>query len=180
LIRLGVGKLAEVAQLAGSKMIPPEHALRACLALKLWCVERKSHIMSLVADEGLALFAGLNVIPKKSYFSEYSSKIHPAKNARLLGAWHELMQDQGLFSGPSFNLDFHSVPHTAMTLSSSATTSPHARRQPSISPSPRAEGGLLLPNADIRKGEEAEGIFHFIAFWKRTHGHNPQHCSIPA
>jgi hypothetical protein len=32
-----------------------EHALRACLALKLWAVERKSHIMSLVTDQGLAL-----------------------------------------------------------------------------------------------------------------------------
>ena len=179
LIRLGVGKLAEVAQLAGSKMIPPEHALRACLALKLWCVERKSHIMSLVADEGLALFAGLNVIPKKSYFSEYSSKIHPAKNARLLGAWHELMEDQRLFPGQSFNLDFHSVPYYGDDpVVERHYVSARSRRQPSILAflAQDAEGrAFCYSNADIRKGEEAEEIFHFIAFWKRTHGHNPQH-----
>jgi hypothetical protein len=51
----------------GSKMIPAEQALRSCLALKLWSIERHSHVMALVADEGLALFAGLNAIPKKSY-----------------------------------------------------------------------------------------------------------------
>jgi hypothetical protein len=46
-------------------MIPAEHALRAALALKLWSIERKSHVMALVADPGLALFCGLNAIPKK-------------------------------------------------------------------------------------------------------------------
>jgi hypothetical protein len=40
--------------------------LRACLALKLWSLERKSHVMSLVADGGLALFSGLNVTPTRT------------------------------------------------------------------------------------------------------------------
>ena len=69
-------------------MIPAEHALRASLALKLWSIERKSHVMALVADEGLGLFCGLNVMPKKSFLSEYSSRITPQKVANLLGAWH--------------------------------------------------------------------------------------------
>jgi hypothetical protein len=56
-------------------MIPAAHALRSCLALKLWSIERKSHVMSLVADEGLALFAGLNTFPKKSYLSEERSAL---------------------------------------------------------------------------------------------------------
>ncbi len=60
LARLDPGQLAQAARLPGSKMIPPAHALRACLALKLWSIERKSHVMALVADEGLALFSGLN------------------------------------------------------------------------------------------------------------------------
>jgi hypothetical protein len=59
----------ESARLPGSAMIPAEHALRAALALKLWSIERKSHVMALVADPGLALFCGLDAIPKKSYRS---------------------------------------------------------------------------------------------------------------
>src|SRR4051812_42637820 len=30
-------------------------------------------------------------------------------------------------------------------------------------------------NADLRKGEESERIFHFISFWERAHGIKPQH-----
>ena len=37
--RLPVDQLAEAARLPGSKMIPPAHALRACLSLKLWSLE---------------------------------------------------------------------------------------------------------------------------------------------
>ena len=48
--------------------------LRSLLALKLIGTERKSHVMDLV-DEGIALFAGLNVVPKRSYLAAYSSRI---------------------------------------------------------------------------------------------------------
>jgi len=57
LIRLDLTELAQAARLPGSTMIPAPHALRAALALKLWSIERKSHIMALVADEGLALWS---------------------------------------------------------------------------------------------------------------------------
>ena len=57
LVRLAVETLAVAAKLPGSQMIPAAHALRAALALKLWSIERKSHVMALVADPGLALFA---------------------------------------------------------------------------------------------------------------------------
>ncbi|AWP23024.1 hypothetical protein C4901_06530 [Acidiferrobacter sp. SPIII_3] len=54
LVRMGIANLAGVAKWPGSAMIPAEHALRAALALKLWSIERKSHVMALVADPGLA------------------------------------------------------------------------------------------------------------------------------
>src|SRR5664279_4372066 len=58
LVRLEVETLASTAKLPGSAMIPAEHALRAALALKLWSIERKSHVMALVADPGsLAVLA---------------------------------------------------------------------------------------------------------------------------
>jgi len=179
LIQLSLDKLARAAHLPGSRMIPAEHALRACLALKLWCVERRSHVMALVADEGLALFAGLNAIPKKSYLSEYSSRVNPAKNSRLLATWHQLVEGQHLFAGDSFNLDFHSVPYYGDDpLLERHYVSARSRRQPSILTflAQDAEGrAFCYANADIRKGEESEQIFRFIAFWKRTHGQNPKH-----
>src|SRR5271169_1542267 len=51
------------AGLPGSDMIPAGCAMRALLGLKLFGSARHSHVMSWVLDEGLALFAGLNVVP---------------------------------------------------------------------------------------------------------------------
>jgi len=179
LVRLDAQKLAQAANLPGSKMIPAPHALRACLALKLWSIERKSHVMALAADEGLALFAGLNAFPKKSYLSEYSSRIEHRKITRLLGAWHEQVHGVDLFAGESFNLDFHSVPyygeHPAVERH---YVSMRSRRQPSVLVFLAQDAGsqvFCYANADLRKGEEAEEVFQFIAFWKRTHGQWPRH-----
>src|SRR5438309_681927 len=179
LVRLGAEKLAGAAGLPGSKMIPAEHALRACLALKLWSIERKSHVMALVADEGLALFAGLNAFPKKGYLSEYSSRIPHTKTGQLLGAWHDRVNPQGLFDGASFNLDFHSVPYYGEDpVVERHYVSARSRSQPSILAflaQDAAGRAFCYSNANLRKGEEAEEIFNFISFWKRTHGELPRH-----
>jgi hypothetical protein len=66
LVRLNFDALAQSAKLPGSRMIA-EHALRWSLALKLWSIERKSHVMALVADPGLALFCGLNGMPRGAF-----------------------------------------------------------------------------------------------------------------
>ena len=160
-------------------MIPAEHALRSALALKLWSIERKSHVMSLAADEGLALFTGLNAIPKKSYLSEYSSRVTPARTTQLLAAWHEQVSGSGLFSGESFNLDFHSVPYYGEApVIERHYVSMRSRRQSSVLVflAQDADGrAFCYSNADLRKGEEAEEIFRFISFWERTHGKLPRH-----
>jgi len=174
LVRLGVAKLA--APLPGSSMIPAEHALRACLALKLWSIERKSHVMALATDEGLALFAGLNAIPKKSYLAEYSSRIDHAGTTKVLVAWHE--QASGLFTGESFNLDFHFVPfYGESPLVERHFVSMRSRRQSSIlvfMAQDAEDRAFCYANADLRKEEESEEIFRFIAFWKQTHGALPR------
>ena len=179
LVRLQTEKLAQAAGLPGSKMIPGPQALRVCLALKLWSIERKSHVMALVADEGLALFAGLNAFPKKSYLSEYSSRIDHHKTTRLLAAWHEQVHGLDLLAGESFNLDFHSVPYYGEhPLIQRHYVSMRSRRQPSILvflAQDAASHVFCYSNADLRKGEEAQEVFEFIAFWKRTHGQVPRH-----
>jgi hypothetical protein len=177
LIRLDGEALARNAKLPSSRMIPAEHALRASLALKLWSIERKSHVMALVADQGLALFCGLNAMPKKSFLAEYSSRITPQKVAHLLTAWHAQLAGETILSGESFNLDFHSVPYFGEhPLVESHYLSKRSRRQPSILTFLAQDANsqvFCYSNADIRKGEEAKEIFRFIRFWKRQHGKPP-------
>ena len=178
LVRLGSDTWGQTAKLPGSVMMPSAHALRASLALKLWSIERKSHVMALVADEGIALFCGLNAIPKKSFLSEYSSRITPQKVQRLLAIWHEQVTGSA-FTGESLNLDFHSVPYFGSDPQVESHYLPkRSRRQPSIlvflAQDPDAQV-FCYSNADIRKGEEADEVFRFVEFWKRQHGKAPQH-----
>jgi hypothetical protein len=179
LVRLQVQELARAARLPGSSMIPASHALLAALALKLWSIERKSHVMALVADPGLALFCGLNAIPKKSYLSEYSSRLDPTRTTNLIAAWHRAAAQDKLFTGASFNLDFHSVPYYGEDPQIERHyVSMRSRAQPSVLTflAQDADGhAFCYSNADLRKGEEAEEIFRFIAFWKKHHGENPRH-----
>jgi hypothetical protein len=179
LVRLDAATLAQRAKLPGSRMIPPLQGLLASLALKLWSIERKSHIMALIAEDGLGLFCGLNVIPKKSFLSEYSSRITPQKVSSLLGAWHDELAGDKIFPGQSFNLDFHSVPYFGEhPLVQSHHLSKRSRRQPSILTFLAQDADsqvFCYSNADIRKGEEADEVFRFIAFWTRRHGSPPRH-----
>jgi transposase-like protein len=178
-VRLHLDALAQQAHLPGSTLIPAAHALRASLALKLWGLERKSHVMALAADEGLALFAGLNATPKKSYLAEYSSRVAPARIDHVLAAWHAHVQGDLLWTEQSFNLDFHSVPYYGEhPVLERHYVSARSRRQPSVLvflAQDAAGRAFCYSNADIRKGEEAEEIFRFIAFWHRVHGHTPRH-----
>ncbi len=178
LVEFATDRLADAARLPGSKMIPAGHALRACLALKLWSLERKSHVMALVADEGLALFSGLNVTPKKSYLSECASRVDRERTTRLLAAWHQSATQHGLGKGTSFNLDFHSVPYYGEhPVIERHYVSARSRRQPSVLAflaQDAQDRTFCYSNADLRKGEEAEEIFRFITFWKSTHGELPR------
>jgi len=149
------------------------------LALKLWSIEHRSHVMPKVADEGLGLLAGLNVIPKRSFLAEYSSRVGHRQIVNLLAAYHASIADAKLFGGDSFNLDFHSIPfygeHPVVERHFVAMRS---RRQKSVLTflAQDVDGrAFCYSNADLRKGEEAEEIFRFIAFWKRTHGTVPRH-----
>jgi hypothetical protein len=179
LVRLELDTLARAARLPGSKMIPAAHALRCALALKLWSIERKSHVMAFVTDPGLALFCGLNAIPKKSFLCEYSSRIDHAGTSALLGAWHRALSQDQLFSATSFNLDFHSVPYFGDDPQVQRHyVSARSRAQPSVLAflAQDAQGrAFCYSNADLRKGEEAEEIFRFIEFWKKQHGELPRH-----
>jgi len=173
LVKLNLPELAKVAGLPGSKSIPAPHALLSTLALKLWSIERKSHVMSLVADSGLALFAGLNAIPKKSYLSEYSHDLERRHTLRLLGAWQDRLSDSGIVTGESINLDFHSIPYAGEDpVVQEHFVAMRSRRQPSILAflaQDAYSNVFCYSNADLRKGEEAEEVFRFLDFWKEHH-----------
>jgi len=84
LVELGFDQVINRCGLPGSRLVPAPHAWRSLLALKLFGTQRHVHVMSAVLDEGLALFAGLNVIPKRSFLGEYSCRVEPVCYPKLM------------------------------------------------------------------------------------------------
>ncbi len=89
LAAIPLDELLDQAGLPGSSKIPAAQAMRALLALKLFGHARHSHIMRYVFDEGFALFAGLNVMPKRAFFTEDSCRIDPTCSLTLMRLWHD-------------------------------------------------------------------------------------------
>jgi hypothetical protein len=56
-----------------------------------------------------------------------------------------------------------------------------SRRQPSILAflaQDEQSQSFCYSNANLRKGEEADEIFAFIAFWEKAHGQRPKHLDF--
>jgi len=178
LVELGFERVVETVGLPGTTMIPAGCALRSLLGLKLFGSARHSHVMAAVFDEGLALFAGLNAIPKQSLLTEYSCRIAPAAYPRLMQHWFDAMSRLGLERGVSFHLDFHTIPfHGEEALIEKHYVSKRSRRQKGVLAflAQDAERRVFCyANAEVRKAAQHEEILRFVAFWKQRTGRKPK------
>jgi transposase-like protein len=170
-------QLLEEAGLPSSKKIPAAHAMRALLALKLFGNARHSHVMSAVFDEGLALFAGLNVIPKRAFLTEYSCRIDPACYPVLMRRWHEAASTLGLAHGHSFDLDFHTIPfHGEDALIQKHYVSKRSRRQKGMLAFLAHDADTRVfcyANGQLQKAEQNDAILQFVAYWEQRTGQVP-------
>jgi len=166
------------ASFPGSQMVPAAHAMRSLLGLKLFGTARHSHVMSYVFDEGLSLFAGLNVIPKRSFLTEYSCRVAPQAHPKLMRLWFDAMGKMGLPRGASFDLDFHTVPfHGEDALMEKHYVSKRSRRQKGVLVfvAQDAETRVFCyANAGVRKQDQNDEILAFVDFWKRRTGRLPE------
>ena len=166
------------AGLPGSKKIPAPHSVRSILALKLFGGARYTHVMSDVFDEGLGLFAGLNVIPKTSFLAQYSCRVHPDSHQAILRSWFDAAKKIGYQHGTSFDLDFHTIP--------SFGNDPILQRHYDSKRSRRQKGILAFVandtnnrafcyvNADLRKENQDDEILAFVEFWRQKTGKPPE------
>jgi hypothetical protein len=178
LAEIGFDRVLARCHLPGTQTIPATHAMRSLLALKLFGTQRHSHVMSAVLDEGLALFAGLNVIPKRSFLTEYSCRLSPACYPKLMRHWFDAMSGLGLKHGSSFDLDFHTIPfHGEDALVEKHYVSKRSRRQKGILAFLAQDGDkhfFCYANSDLRKEAQNDEILAFVKFWKKRTGQLPE------
>jgi hypothetical protein len=95
----------------GTEMVPCDAAMLSLLALKLLRKERLSHFDDFNMDPALGLFAGLNVLPKKSFATDYSYRTRRKHQEQLLGGWVKKLSRLLLPEAKAFSLDFHPIPY---------------------------------------------------------------------
>ena len=178
LAKIPLEDLLQKADFPGSKKIPADYAMRSLLALKLFGNSRHSHVMISVFDEGLALWAGLNVIPKRAFLTEYSCRVTPSSYPNLMKLWFDEVGKLGLERGVSFNLDFHTIPfHGEDALLEKHDISKRSRRQKGILAFIAQEEEnqvFCYTNADLRKDEQHDEVLRFVEFWKEKTGKVPE------
>ena len=178
LAQIPLDQLLSETHFPGSRMIPAGAALRSLLGLKLFGSARHSHVMSSVFDEGLALFAGLNVVPKRSFLTEYSCRIAPSCYPAFMKRWFAAINQLGIDRGVSFDLDFHTIPyHGDDALVEKHYVSKRSRKQKGILAflAQDAETRVFCyAHGSIRKQDQADEILRFTEFWKERTGKWPQ------
>lgn len=159
----------------GSAQIPPLQALLALLTPKLLGKRRISHINDLCCDEGAGLFAGLNVLPKTTYATDYSYRTDQGMHERLLAA---VLKKTPLGEPPhTFNLDFHAIPFRGHDADLENHWVPrHNRGLPAVMAfvaQAAARRVLCYATANVLRSEAETMVPRFAEYWKEQTGQYP-------
>jgi hypothetical protein len=177
LARLRWDTLVGQAGYRGSRMVPAPGALLSLLALKLLDKERRSHISDFNFDEALGLFAGLNILPKKSFATDYSYHSTRLQQHRLLTAWIAGLAPLLCPDAKAFCLDFHAIPYRGDPEVLDNHYLPlRGKAGPSVltffahEPKSRV---LCYANANLTRADQAGELLRFVDFWQEVTGHDP-------
>jgi len=179
LLALDLPALTAAAGYPGTRVVPPTNWLLALLSLKLTGTRRLSHVDDLLHDPAAALFAGLNVLPKKSALTDYSYRLSHDHQRRLLAALDTAMIASGLATREQaiFDLDFHAVMHwgndPVLEKHYVPTRSQRSRSVLTFFAQDSGTHNLLYANADLSKATQNREVIAFADHWKTVSGHDP-------
>ena len=140
------------------------------VALKLSNIRRYSADDLWCMDRGTGLFAGLNVLPKTSWFSSYSSRITREMNIKFLKSLHEIWQNNNLLSDTT-NLDFVTIPYWGDD--SHLENNWSGKRNKGLSSILAAIGqdpdsGIIdYGDTNVRHKNQSEIVLEFLDFYKK-------------
>jgi hypothetical protein len=159
-------------------MIPAFSALLSLLVLKLLDKERRSHIDDFNFDEAMGLFAGLNILPKKSFATEYSYRTTRELQERLLAGWVRALAPILFPDAGTFSLDFHPIPFRG---DPSGLERHYLPRRGKAGPSvltffalEHESRCLCYSNANVTRADQHGELMRFVEFWEALSGRRPE------
>jgi hypothetical protein len=159
-------------------MVPAASALLSLLALKLLDKGRRSHINDFNCDEALGLFAGLNILPKKSYATDYSYRTTRAHQQALRAGWVRARAGLLFAQAQAFSVDFHPIPYRGDPTGLDRHYLPRqGKAGPSVLTFFALEDDsrvLCYANADLTRADQPGEALRFVAFWHGLAGRDPE------
>ena len=178
LAKLRFDRIVITAGYPGSKMVSAPSALLALLTLKLLDKERRSHINDFNFDEALGLFAGLNILPKKSYAIDYSYRTTRDHQRALLEGWVTALGKVMFPEANTFSVDFHPIPFrgdpTGLDrhyIPSHGTAGPSVQTFFALEQESRC---LCYANANLTRSDQPGELMRFVEFWHTLTENDPQ------
>jgi hypothetical protein len=178
LTQVRLDRLVAAAAYPGSEMVPAPAAILALLSLKLLDKERRSHIDDFNFDEALGLFAGLNILPKKSFATDYSYRTTRENQLGLLRGWVPALGAALFPAADTFSLDFHPIPYRG---DPTGLDQHYLPRRGSAGPSVQTffaleqeSRCLCYANANLTRADQPTEVMRFVEFWHAITGHDPR------
>jgi hypothetical protein len=179
LVALDLPALVRSAGYPGTKPVPAISYLLSLLALKLTGTRRVSHVDDLLGDPAAGLFAGLQVLPKKTALTDYSYRLAHDQQRALLAALDAKLIAAGLATSDQaiFDLDFHAVMHWGQDPALEKHYVPRrSQRTRSVLTFFAQDSGthnLVYANADLAKATQAREPIAFCDHWRAVSGADP-------
>lgn len=172
ILESGVLNIVNECPLPTSSAINATQANLTMLLLKLIGNERLSHINNYNHEPGLALFAGLTILPKSSYITSYSCRTSEALliqfQEKVISNFQNIYPD--FYQSTYINLDFHSIPHYG-TESQMEKVWVGAKHQVmkganTLFAQDSQNNIILYTKADVLRANETNEIKHFVDYWR--------------
>jgi len=168
--KYGIDKIIQNSLYPQTQTMPRLQSILSFLALKLSSFRRYSSDDMWCMDRGTGFFAGLNVLPKTTWFSSYSHRVTKKMNLSFLKQLHRVWLETGLLSDTE-NLDFTTVPYWG--------EDGHLENNWSGKRNKALAGMLFVlahdpdtgiidyANADVKHKNESKVVLEFLDFYKQ-------------
>jgi hypothetical protein len=162
------------AKLPRSPDISPLNYTLSMLALKLVGKPRLSQINDYNFDQGLGLFAKLNILPKATAISTYSYRLSQQNVNAFMKAFVQKQNALKTYGSDTINLDYHTIQHYG---EQSVLEEHYAGAR-----NKNVKGALtfiaqdcdsrcqIYVQTDIARNEADDHVLQFVKYWKKIRG----------
>jgi transposase len=176
ILKSGILNILKKCKLPESSILGSLQACLSMLFLKLVGANRLSHMGKYDQEQGLGVFAGLNVLPKPTYMSTYSCRCSDEQLLNLQKDIVTIFKEKypEFYNGEFINLDFHSIPHygdeSEMEKVWCGARGKAMKGANTFFAQNSESNAIVYTKADILRSEEVHEIKKFVTYWKSIKG----------